>query len=252
MYRALILTPETTEAEVLRSSLACGGIACAVTQETSRLPQLLATHPVDALLVDIDGPQNSTQIEPVLEQLRRIKATRNIPIIAIVSEKVLPLLQSEQVIEVIDDFIMKPWRQAEMVVRVSRAVTRWNGAQKEILRHGELTIDLAKCEVSLNGVVLELTFKEYELLKFLAMNEGKTFTREALLNKVWGYNYYGGDRTVDVHIRRLRSKLGDYSSTYIQTIRNIGYRFSDKFELKEKGTTPRPQAARCNTDLTPL
>ena len=70
-----------------------------------------------------------------------------------------------------------------------------------------------------------LTFKEYELLKFLARTSGRVFTREALLNRVWGYDYYGGDRTVDVHIRRLRSKIEDSSHTFIETVRNIGYRF---------------------------
>ena len=73
--------------------------------------------------------------------------------------------------------------------------------------------------------VVELTFKEYELLKFLASNRGRVYTREALLNKVWGYDYYGGDRTVDVHVRRLRSKIEDSKRTFIETVRNIGYRF---------------------------
>jgi len=87
-----------------------------------------------------------------------------------------------------------------------------------------LVIDIARCEVSIGNRLLALTFKEYELLKFLAKNKGKVFTREVLLNEVWGYEYYGGDRTVDVHIRRLRSKLNDPGNNYIQTVRNIGYR----------------------------
>jgi two-component system alkaline phosphatase synthesis response regulator PhoP len=72
-----------------------------------------------------------------------------------------------------------------------------------------------------------LTFREYQLLKFLASNKGKVFTREALLNKVWGWDYYGGDRTVDVHIRRLRSKIEDPTHTFIETVRNIGYRLRE-------------------------
>jgi DNA-binding response OmpR family regulator len=72
-----------------------------------------------------------------------------------------------------------------------------------------------------------LTFKEFELLRFLASNMGRVFTREALLNEVWGYEYYGGDRTVDVHIRRLRSKLEDPAHTFIETVRNIGYKFKE-------------------------
>jgi DNA-binding response OmpR family regulator len=76
------------------------------------------------------------------------------------------------------------------------------------------------------GNPVMLTFREYELLKFLASNRGRVFTREALLNRVWGYDYYGGDRTVDVHIRRLRSKIEDASHTFIETVRNIGYKFN--------------------------
>lgn len=86
-------------------------------------------------------------------------------------------------------------------------------------------IDPAQCEVTLEGEVVELTFKEYELLRFLASNRGRVFTREALLNWVWGYDYYGGERTVDVHVRRLRSKIEDSKHVFIETVRNIGYRF---------------------------
>jgi len=76
------------------------------------------------------------------------------------------------------------------------------------------------------GRIVELTFKEYELLKFLMNDRGRVFTREALLNKVWGYDYFGGDRTVDVHVRRLRSKIELSDIEYIETVRNIGYRFT--------------------------
>ena len=81
---------------------------------------------------------------------------------------------------------------------------------------------------SVEGVVVELTFKEYELLKLLAGHPGRVYTREVLLDKIWGYDYYGGDRTVDVHIRRLRSKIEDSNHIFIETVRNIGYRFKAK------------------------
>jgi len=81
------------------------------------------------------------------------------------------------------------------------------------------------CEVTVDGRLVTLTFKEYELLRFLASNRGRVFTRDVLLNEVWGYDYYGGDRTVDVHIRRLRSKIEDSTHIFIETVRNIGYRF---------------------------
>jgi two-component system alkaline phosphatase synthesis response regulator PhoP len=99
------------------------------------------------------------------------------------------------------------------------------GKGGELIKCGEVTIDPAKCEVAFRGRLVELTFREYELLKFLVGNRGKVFSRDALLDKVWGYDFYGGDRTVDVHIRRLRSKLDE--SDCIETVRNIGYRFRD-------------------------
>ena len=112
------------------------------------------------------------------------------------------------------------------MLRVKRLLRKTNNTDtSEVIKCGDLVIDIAKYEVSINGKLIELTFREYELLRFLASNPGRVFTRDALLNKVWGYDYYGGDRTVDVHIRRLRSKIEDSSHTFIETIRNIGYRF---------------------------
>ncbi|MCH7809773.1 MAG: winged helix-turn-helix transcriptional regulator [Chloroflexi bacterium] len=86
-------------------------------------------------------------------------------------------------------------------------------------------MDLANYTVHIAGRPVELTFKEYELLRFLAVNRHRVFSREALLNNVWGYDFYGGARTVDVHIRRLRSKIEDRHTTFIETVRNVGYRF---------------------------
>jgi DNA-binding response OmpR family regulator len=94
-----------------------------------------------------------------------------------------------------------------------------------VIKAGDLTIDPIRCEAELDGRLLALTFKEYQLLKLLATNNGKVFTRESLLNEIWGYDYYGGDRTVDVHIRRLRSKIEDPVHTFVDTVRNIGYKF---------------------------
>jgi two-component system alkaline phosphatase synthesis response regulator PhoP len=128
-----------------------------------------------------------------------------------------------------DDFSFFPGHKEELCLRIRRLLPG-NGteAADESIRCGDLVIDLASCEVTLKGEILDLTFREYELLKFLALNRGRTFTREVLLNRVWGYDYFGGDRTVDVHIRRLRTKTGDLDHPYIETVRNIGYRFRKK------------------------
>ena len=93
------------------------------------------------------------------------------------------------------------------------------------VRSGELIIDEAAYSARLNGRVLDLTFKEFELLKFLAQHPRRVFTRSQLLQEVWGYDYFGGTRTVDVHVRRLRAKLGAENETLIGTVRNVGYRF---------------------------
>jgi len=94
-----------------------------------------------------------------------------------------------------------------------------------VLKCGDLVMDLANYTVHVGGRHVELTYKEYELLRFLATNRDRVFTRETLLSKVWGYDFYGGERTVDVHIRRLRAKIEDRHAPFIETVRNVGYRF---------------------------
>jgi DNA-binding response OmpR family regulator len=134
---------------------------------------------------------------------------------------------------------VEPFDQSELVVRINRILTkelRSNGS--EIIECGDLIIDVGKCEVYLNNRLLSLTFTEYELLRFLAKNRGRVFTRDALLNEVWGYDYFGGDRTVDVHIRRLRNKIEDQDHIFVETVRNIGYKFKE--------------ATFCNKNLTCL
>ncbi len=125
-----------------------------------------------------------------------------------------------------DDFVIHPALTEEMVTRVKRAIWLRSGVEGDnVLRTGDLHIDLGNYKVFVNGRPVDLTYKEYELLRFLATNKDKVFTREALLNRVWGYDFYGGARTVDVHIRRLRSKIEDRTHTFIETVRNVGYRF---------------------------
>ena len=131
--------------------------------------------------------------------------------------------------ELFDDFCMVPFHTREMEARLRHLFARTNGvapgARAELVEHSGLVLNLETYQASFNGNPLDLTFMEYELLKFLAQNPGKVFTREMLLSRVWGYEYYGGARTVDVHIRRLRAKLGEEHANLIQTVRSVGYRF---------------------------
>lgn len=126
----------------------------------------------------------------------------------------------------VQEVLYRPLRLAEAVVRIKNLLKRVHKVdQKNLIQSGKLAIDVAKYEVRLNEKKIDLTFTEFELLKFLCSHPGTVFTREVLLNKVWGYEYYGGTRTVDVHIRRLRSKIEGKSSSFIETVRNIGYKF---------------------------
>ena len=158
----------------------------------------------------------------VWELSRRIKLEKPSPVIVLVDKETLDSLDVDLNI---DDFVIQPCDVKELAVRVKRLLHQSNRDTGELIRCGDLVIDLARCEVTVDSRLVVLTFREYELLRFLAKNSGRVFTREALLNKVWGYDYYGGDRTVDVHIRRLRSKVEDSNHTFIETVRNIGYRF---------------------------
>ena len=129
----------------------------------------------------------------------------------------------------VDDFAITPVNEDELRVRMSRLIWAQTGAEDgTVIRHGTLLIDLERYKVTVDGEVVDLTYKEYGLLRFLASNPGKPFTREALLNQVWGYDYYGGSRTVDVHVRRIRSKI-EQREQFIDTVRNVGYRFVETF-----------------------
>jgi len=125
-----------------------------------------------------------------------------------------------------DDFARRTGPTEELVARVRRALWKKHRVDsRNVLKVGDLVMDVANYTVQVGGRTVELTYKEYGLLRFLATNRDRVYTRETLLNKVWGYDFYGGARTVDVHIRRLRSKIEDRHHTFIETVRNVGYRF---------------------------
>ena len=125
-----------------------------------------------------------------------------------------------------DEFLLEGASADELTARVRRVLWRLQRHDSSnVLKCGELVMDFANYTVHISGQQVELTFKEYELLRFLAVNRHRVYSREALLNNVWGYDFYGGARTVDVHIRRLRSKIEDRHTTFIETVRNVGYRF---------------------------
>ncbi len=126
--------------------------------------------------------------------------------------------------ELFDDFCLDPFHPRELEARLAHLAAGSSDGSTEIITYGPLRINLDTYEAVVDEQPLDLTYMEYELLRFLASQPGRVFTREALLNQVWGYEYYGGARTVDVHIRRLRAKLGEENADLIQTVRSVGYR----------------------------
>ena len=128
--------------------------------------------------------------------------------------------------DLFDDFCVIPWKGQEVEARLAHLFWRTGrGTRPDLVEYGPLVLNLETYQAALSGRPMDLTYMEYELLKFLATHPGKVFTRETLLSRVWGYEYYGGARTVDVHIRRLRAKLGEENAHLISTVRSVGYRF---------------------------
>jgi len=216
-----IIANESEPIRKLRTDLTLRGFDCPIAPpQNNEAIEQIAGQSLGVMLLDTD---EATFGSEAWELAQRIRQERHIPLIALVSREKLNVLDSSTSM---DDFVVKPWEATEVITRIKRILRQKESMESEdIIRCGDLVIDSTKCEVLLGGKPIILTFKEYQLLKFLANNKGKVFTREALLNKVWGWDYYGGDRTVDVHIRRLRSKIEDINHSFIETIRNIGYRF---------------------------
>jgi DNA-binding response OmpR family regulator len=145
------------------------------------------------------------------------------PLIVVVRVDQLHELNSRE--DDFDDFCVIPLHGDELGARLERLLRKaGRGSSEAIIEHGPLLLNLETYQAAVSGRVMDLTYMEYELLRFLAARPGKVFTRETLLNRVWGYEYYGGARTVDVHIRRLRAKLGEEHAHLIQTVRSVGYR----------------------------
>ena len=164
---------------------------------------------------------NKPQISNVLELCKE----KNLPTLAIISPDDLMSLDTDMIIT---DFIVSPFLEEELITRSIFSVKRATVApsKEDLINRGDLTINPSNYEVLINNNRVNLRFKEYELLLLLASNPGRVYDRATLLNQIWGYDYFGGTRTVDVHIRRLRSKIENNSENpYIETIWNVGYRF---------------------------
>lgn len=149
------------------------------------------------------------------------------PLLLLIRGSQLSELESRH--ELFEDFCVTPFHPLEFEARLKHLLTRQGvlDDDSESIVYNALVLNLETYQASIDGEPLDLTYMEYELLKFLAQNPGRVFTRQTLLSRVWGYEYYGGARTVDVHIRRLRAKLGDQHAQMISTVRSVGYRFGE-------------------------
>ncbi len=180
-----------------------------------------------------------------VSQLVRLLSPTGTPLLVIISEGAWAAVSADWGA---DDVILHSAGPGEVEARIRLAIGRaaiaasgqasGPAAGAEEVRSGELSIDEATYSARIRGVALDLTFKEFELLKFLAQHPRRVFTRSQLLQEVWGYDYFGGTRTVDVHVRRLRAKLGAENEGLIGTVRNVGYRF-----VPAKAAPARPDEA---------
>jgi DNA-binding response OmpR family regulator len=183
---------------------------------------LLDVPPTDALLVD--GRRDLPHVRGLCRLIRTTGIT--CPLLLIATEGGLAAVTADWGV---DDVVLNTAGPAEVEARLRLAIGRLasiaNDDTPDEIRSGDLVIDEATYTAKVRNRYLDLTFKEFELLKFLAQHPGRVFTRAQLLQEVWGYDYFGGTRTVDVHVRRLRAKLGSEHEALIGTVRNVGYRF---------------------------
>jgi len=223
--KILIVEDEKPIADIIKFNLQKEGYEVIVAYDGQDAVNLALSNKPDMMLLDVMLPKKDG-----FQVLREIRQKLQIPILMLTAKE-------EEVDKVLglelgaDDYITKPFSMRELIARVKanlrRADIKTTVVGSDKISAGDLTIDLNKYEVRKNNEVIELTLREFELLKFLAARSELVFSREQLLEEVWGYEYYGDIRTVDVTVRRLREKVEDESGNYqyILTKRGVGYYF---------------------------
>ncbi|KXG73914.1 response regulator YycF [Thermotalea metallivorans] len=223
--KVLVVDDEKPISDILKFNLEKEGYEVNVAYDGEDAIRKVYQFEPDLILLDIMLPKLDG-----FQVCKKIRENLNTPILMLTAKE-------EEVDKVLglelgaDDYITKPFSIRELMARVKANMRRMesngNHQKGQVLCFGDLNIDLSKYEVKKGQQVIDLTLREFELLKFLATQEDQVFTREQLLEEVWGYEYYGDIRTVDVTVRRLREKIEDNSSNpqYIQTKRGVGYYF---------------------------
>ena len=176
----------------------------------------------DIVILSVD-PDYFKSLESIQFHLSRIrKKLHDMPVLLVLTTSTIIVLDFEWFF---DDFVLYPFRKEELTVRVKKILWGKNVlASEDVISIGHIKINLKEYSVYIDNIKQDFTYKEFELLRLFAENKGVVFSRKDLLNKIWGMDYIGGTRTVDVHIRRLRGKLGEDFNSIIETVRNVGYR----------------------------
>ena len=222
MYRVLLITDDWDRKRALKSALLEQGVTLLPVASTEVFREDFSPpEKLDVVVVDLE--RCATEHAKLCHALKRERPLKELPMVLLVTEEQLGRLDFGWGLE---DYLTLPVSAKRLVERLKFLVWKLHQVDfKNGFSLGGLVIDFERYEVHVSGEPIDLTYKEFELLKFLATHPGKVFTREVLLDKVWGYDFYGGTRTVDVHIRRLRSKIETGGAAYIETVRNVGYKF---------------------------
>jgi DNA-binding response OmpR family regulator len=222
MQRLLFFTVDQILSQKVSRILEDAGYRVCTVSEHQKAVDLFYSEQPEMLVFDLDSLEKSKVEE--FKHLRREEGMKELPVLVFIQKEALGNLPLSLGI---DDFILREAELPELKIRVQQIFWRLGKVDQEnTVNIGELLLDLNNYQVSLKGKPITLTYREYELLKFFILNKERVFTREVLLDRVWGYDNYVGTRTVDIHVQRLRTKLGSTYGDLIQTIRNVGYKFS--------------------------
>ncbi len=220
--KILIVDDEELIRQVLKEYLVLEGYQIYEAENGLKALDIVKENDIDFIIMDIMMPKMDGY-----QAVKEIKKIKNIPVLLLSArnEEFDKLLGFEIGV---DDYVTKPFSPKEVVARI-KAISKRNTTNKDVYFFDKLQIDNIAHEVKINNKLIMLTPKEYDLLKYFVSNPNIALTREQLLNNVWGYDFYGDDRTIDTHVKTLRQHLGTYGK-YIKTIRKVGYKFEFKKE----------------------
>ncbi len=222
MQHILILSQDKEYRKALASFLQNSGYVIYPSDTIEDTVDQFYSRKLDLIIVDVASWKEEGI--KVYKDLKQGIGTKDFSSIVIAS---MDLMNEINFALAFDDFVIKNEDFTEVLLRIKQLL--WHQSKLDsnnIIKIEDLILNMNSYEITVKGKTVYLTYKEYELLKFLLLNRGRVFTRDALLDKVWGYDNYAGTRTIDIHIQRLRTKLGGKSSEFIQTVRNVGYCFA--------------------------